>query len=314
MRTTIWNRVAGLSLLSVFAFGMYSLRFEDNAEADGCVRSDDAVQLLYKRLLGRVRDRPGSDGWVTSVDTDKTLKWAVRGIVLSPEWKGKNLTGKPANVTITTLYQQLLDRAPDATGLAGWTAILPSKGLDAVVDGILESTEYRNKYGDWGIPGGGYACTYPTQSCSISCGTLNPTTCSASCPSRTQHADCHCDTAIVSWQRCSCEPGARVPPPPPLPPRGGIVQDTACGDAAPVADAGCNLIAWTSGIEVQVYEENKCGRAGRRIGTYNLQKDLKQPVHSSNDRIHYEYRLDSSESFRSDTGAWCHHGDTLIVP
>lgn len=51
--------------------------------------------------------------------------------------------------------------------------------------------------------------------CSITCGTVNPTTCSSSCPP-SQHSECHCDCYVgVCYDKCSCEDGA---PPAPLPP------------------------------------------------------------------------------------------------
>ena len=51
-------------------------------------------------------------------------------------------------------YRHLLNRAPDIGGARGYADAAVSRGLNYVIDDILASPEYRQSYGDYGVPGG----------------------------------------------------------------------------------------------------------------------------------------------------------------
>jgi hypothetical protein len=53
------------------------------------------------------------------------------------------------------LYRHLLGRQPDAAGQRAWARTAQQRGLAAVVDGMIDSAEYSNNFGDWGVPGSG---------------------------------------------------------------------------------------------------------------------------------------------------------------
>ena len=116
------------------------------------------VDELYRHMLERTADA-SSQGWVDRLTSGTTVREIVRQIAQSPEHMQRFLNsseGASANRNaIGTLYRHILGRQPDAGGLDSMTNLANSSGLGAVVDGIVNSAEYTQTYGDWGIPGSG---------------------------------------------------------------------------------------------------------------------------------------------------------------
>src|SRR5678815_1394142 len=52
-------------------------------------------------------------------------------------------------------YRHILARQPDQGGQRNWANAAQQRGLAAVVDGMINSAEYNNNFGDWGVPGSG---------------------------------------------------------------------------------------------------------------------------------------------------------------
>lgn len=121
--------------------------------------SDAAVIALYRRLLGRdpspqdvthFRERLQREGPEAVAST----------IVGSPEYRqrfGRNAVpsqgGSPYEQSVRAVYRHLLGRDADPEGLAQFTRVAADAGFDAVIDQVVASPEYRQKYGDWGVPG-----------------------------------------------------------------------------------------------------------------------------------------------------------------
>ena len=120
---------------------------------------DAAVIALYRRLLGRdptpqdvahFRERMQREGAQAVAST----------IITSPEYRqrhGRNAVpaqgASPYEGSIHAVYRRLLGRDADAAGLAQFTRVAAESGFDAVVDQIVASPEYRQRYGDYGVPG-----------------------------------------------------------------------------------------------------------------------------------------------------------------
>jgi hypothetical protein len=120
---------------------------------------DTAVIAMYKRLLGRdpteadvahFRERMQREGPQAVATT----------LVTSPEYRqrfGRNAVpaqgASPYEQSVQTLYRHLLGRDADPQGLAQFTRVVIESGFDAAVDQIVASPEYREKYGDQGVPG-----------------------------------------------------------------------------------------------------------------------------------------------------------------
>jgi len=116
------------------------------------------VDELYRHMLERSAD-PGSAGWVDKLQSGTTVREIVRQIATSPEHMQRFYNpaeGAVANErAVGTLYRHLLGRQPDAAGARAWADTAASRGLGAVVDSILNSAEYNQTFGDWGVPGSG---------------------------------------------------------------------------------------------------------------------------------------------------------------
>jgi hypothetical protein len=92
------------------------------------------VHNLYRELLGRESDSAGEASWVAFLqqhDNAAGRAEVIAGFLNSPEY---------ATHYITTLYQAILGRAPDAAGLHYWTSKMGSPGTPG---GAIGSTDER---------------------------------------------------------------------------------------------------------------------------------------------------------------------------
>ncbi len=123
--------------------------------------SDTAVIAMYRRLLGR--DPSDADVTHFRERLQREGPQAVATtIVGSPEYRerfGRNAVPSqgtsPYDASVRTLYRHLLGRDADAQGLAQFTRVAAESGFDAAIDQIMASPEYRDKYGEQGVPGSG---------------------------------------------------------------------------------------------------------------------------------------------------------------
>lgn len=116
------------------------------------------VDELYRHMLERGAD-PSSQGWVDRLNSGTTVRDIVRQIAQSPEHMQRFFNaseGASANRNaIGNAYRHILGRQPDPGGLDAMTSLASSSGLSAVVDRIINSQEYTQMFGDWGVPGSG---------------------------------------------------------------------------------------------------------------------------------------------------------------
>jgi hypothetical protein len=103
------------------------------------------VYRLYQATLDRTPDAAGLTDWTQRLVTEsRSLQGVAQGFVDSAEFRA--VYGALDNAGfVTLLYQNVLNRAPDAAGLANWTARLDGGASRAqVVLGFSESAEFRN--------------------------------------------------------------------------------------------------------------------------------------------------------------------------
>lgn len=129
------------------------------------------VQQLYLGILARGADQTGWDNWTSAITQCNVNSscifgeagrrvWVVRQFLFSSETIARfpglaNPPGSPnfdPNVYnpafVTACYVGLLNRNPDQQGLANWVNTLNQTGnYDHVVNGFLESTEFRTRFG-----------------------------------------------------------------------------------------------------------------------------------------------------------------------
>jgi hypothetical protein len=109
------------------------------------VGNADAAEVarLYDAVLGRLPDLSGLTNWTHSLEGGASLQTVANGFVGSTEFQ--TTYGSLDNTDfVTLLYQNVLHRAPDPTGLGNWVGVLNS-GQDTraqVVIGFSESAEH----------------------------------------------------------------------------------------------------------------------------------------------------------------------------
>ncbi|WP_299030418.1 DUF4214 domain-containing protein [uncultured Sulfitobacter sp.] len=103
--------------------------------------SDD-VYRLYKATLDRAPDKAGFEGWTSALASGTDFTTATNGFVNSREFQNTyGLLDDAAFVEL--LYQNVLGRAADAGGLAGWLDQLANGASRAsVVGGFSQSGEF----------------------------------------------------------------------------------------------------------------------------------------------------------------------------
>jgi len=115
--------------------------------------SAPVVVALYKQMLDRDPDDAAYKSWGVGLNNGTmTVKEVVNGLLSSNEYKSRFVTDKPVKDVVDALYVRVLLRHADEEGMNTWTRVLQTEGLGAVVHGIVDSKEYNEKFGDWGIP------------------------------------------------------------------------------------------------------------------------------------------------------------------
>lgn len=141
---------------------VFALVFPSVAAAQQPCTTDgrQVVNELYRHMLERQADA-GSAHWVQQLESGRmTVREVVRSIATSPEYterffyaeSGENT---PYERSVGRLYRHLLGRQPDPDGLRVFARVAQQSGPDAVIDRIVNSNEYRQQFGDWGVPGSG---------------------------------------------------------------------------------------------------------------------------------------------------------------
>jgi hypothetical protein len=118
------------------------------------------VNELYRHMLERQAD-PGSGQWVQELESGRvTVRDVVRAIAISPEHmqrfgQAEAGEGTAYERSVARLYRHILGRQPDAAGQRAHAELMQRTSPEAVVDRIMNSAEYDQQFGDWGVPGSG---------------------------------------------------------------------------------------------------------------------------------------------------------------
>lgn len=111
------------------------------------------VSHLYQQVLERDPDPQGMIWYGSQLwHNEMSVKEAVKEIGLSPEYAERFIYNRPADEAITLCYQHFLAREPDPTGLAGYQQVAQVHGFQPIITGLLESEEYRQKFGMDRVP------------------------------------------------------------------------------------------------------------------------------------------------------------------
>jgi hypothetical protein len=100
-------------------------------------------------------------GWVRQLENGRmTVRDVVLAIASSPEYTQRFIypeTGGrvPYRESVSNMYRHILGRQPDPDGLREYARLAQQSGPEAVIDRLVASREYSQRFGAWGVPGSG---------------------------------------------------------------------------------------------------------------------------------------------------------------
>ncbi len=105
--------------------------------------NDAEAYRLYPAAFNRAPDPVGHAYWSSVLASGVTPTQVAQGFVDSPEF-AQDFAGMSTSGFVSTLYNNVLHRAPDAAGLANWTTALQQGASKAsVLVGFSDSLENR---------------------------------------------------------------------------------------------------------------------------------------------------------------------------
>jgi len=109
------------------------------------------IEQVYRQVLERSAD-PGASVWVDRLSSRTTVREIIRGIAKSPEHMQRFGSQSRDNMVVD-VYRHLLNRGPDPEGMKNATIFLSMRGSASLIDQLVDSPEYRERFGDWTVPG-----------------------------------------------------------------------------------------------------------------------------------------------------------------
>ncbi|MBX9670082.1 MAG: hypothetical protein K2X93_20955 [Candidatus Obscuribacterales bacterium] len=111
-------------------------------------RAVDATEMtrqLYDRVFNRAPDPAAKWAQDLAADGRTTFSELVRMAIDNPLNEFKNSIPASPEEAVRFLYRRILDRRqlPSAEEISGWVALHKTHGVDAVIDGLLNSSEFR---------------------------------------------------------------------------------------------------------------------------------------------------------------------------
>ena len=128
------------------------------ASAQNCTSdAQQVVSAIYRQVLERSPGGGEAGTWVSQLGGGQTtVRELVQTIASSAEHRQRFFAGEgeaARRQAVTTLYRHLLGRDPDPAGLQNHVATLARSDIDAVISGMISSSEYQQKYGETAVPG-----------------------------------------------------------------------------------------------------------------------------------------------------------------
>lgn len=109
------------------------------------------IEQVYRQVLERSAD-PGASVWVDHLSRRTTVREIVRGIAKSQEHQQRFGSQSRDNMVVD-VYRHLLNRGPDPEGMKNAGILVSTRGAASLVDQLVDSPEYRDRFGDWTVPG-----------------------------------------------------------------------------------------------------------------------------------------------------------------
>ncbi|AWN41419.1 DUF4214 domain-containing protein [Methylobacterium durans] len=105
------------------------------------------VEMLYHSVLGRAADTAGLQAWTGALDHGAGRTTIAESFTDSLEFQGAYATASSTDY-VSGLYQGVLGRAGDVSGLASWTAAIDGHTLTRaqVAHAFVESAEFHDRF------------------------------------------------------------------------------------------------------------------------------------------------------------------------
>lgn len=118
------------SFVGIFLDGVERIKFSDKSIAVDIDGNAGQAYRLYKAAFDRAPDKVGLGFWIGQLDKGSSIDNVAAGFVASQEFQAINGVSPSNQQLVTSLYQHILGRAPDQSGLNFWTKQLESGALD----------------------------------------------------------------------------------------------------------------------------------------------------------------------------------------
>lgn len=120
-----------------------------------CASNPQVVSAAYRQIFQRAPDPGGLAHYTGLLQHGWTVRQMLADMCVQREYVNRFVVGKNPAEIVNSLYERLLNRqlAIGESGYQLWQRVLQSNGLKAVVNGILNSPEYNQKFGDQRVPG-----------------------------------------------------------------------------------------------------------------------------------------------------------------
>jgi hypothetical protein len=118
------------------------------------------VSELYRHMLERTADASSAEH-VRQLESGRvTVQDLVRSIAKSSEHNQRFFKAESGEEvrfirSVDTLYRHILGRAADPAGARGYAERAQRDGVAPIVDELVSSSEYQQKFGAYGVPGSG---------------------------------------------------------------------------------------------------------------------------------------------------------------
>ena len=119
--------------------------------------ADSAVDAIYRQVLERPAGGEGNARAEQLRSGQTTVREMVREIAKSPEHRQRFLITNSQNGrvnAVNALYRHLLARDPDPDGLNSHVQALANADIGEIIDVMINSAEYQQKFGTDTVPGG----------------------------------------------------------------------------------------------------------------------------------------------------------------
>jgi len=113
--------------------------------------SRQVIEQVYRQVLERSADA-GASVWIDRLNNRTTVREIVRGIAKSPEHL-QRFGNQAREPMVVDIYRHLLNRGPDPEGQKNAVNLVSRRGVQPLIDQIMDSQEYRQQSGDWTVPG-----------------------------------------------------------------------------------------------------------------------------------------------------------------